>query len=77
MKVVAKKINTESGLFTEGKVYKAKYWKDGLFVIEETNGYKRVCKFKGCAHIEADWTIIGNPAVAIPLDEFNKMELEK
>lgn len=66
MKVVAKKLKRKNRGFTKGKIYdvieKGKY----SFSITNDLGYTSLCLYRDCIHIGGNWTIIGNPAIAVP-----------
>ena len=70
MRVAAKKINkTDCYYLTEGKAYDAIHVRTGYFEITDDEGDILWTSFKGCNHIDGNWTIIGNPAVAVKSEE--------
>lgn len=73
MKVIAKKINNPNcDYLTEGKEYEAyegsvtrntpMLFDNGSFVIVDDVGDEVFTSFKGCNHIEGNWTIITDKA---------------
>lgn len=69
MKVVAKKVITFSDYITEGKVYDVFRFSVDSFEIIDDVGDIICCSFRGCDHIEGNWTIIGNRAVVAEENE--------